>query len=388
MEGVIDKVDRLWLPPASLWAAGLNARQEWEASISPDLLHWKVSWNLNHSHIDRHFTQDIRDTRHCISFIPSKWGIFSQLRDFTDVYLYARANGLYVSVNDCESWPNCPIRGQFLHCMWSEAPYVGICGEPACSQRLKVKSDAYKSINYSRFENVLLQASLRLDLLSTLKWQEVLVTRRGKLFALGVLRAFLVGKYFSVGSSKVEVKVNALSQKLITHSLGNTLVLHVRQTDKKMDMGWHARQEFFPQLHHYAQAIQKLESHANISFGALIFLTDDPSLKSWIYNISLAFQNSVHVMFPSSLWSLGVGHGIGHESLRRQLGKRRTQSMYDDAVAEAMFAGRHGDFIIGCGSSGVSQFISWLIASRKGCDPFGISAWIEDIVNGDSLLKM
>lgn len=383
----VPHVDSLWLPASSLWAAGLNARQEWEARIFPDLLQWKASWNTSDIDIEMVFPDELWDTERCITFVPSQWGLFSHVRDFLDVLVYALANRMQVAVNDCNPWPNCPFRGHFLHCMWPQAPYNGVCGGQVCFQSFRGMVNSYQSMNAQAFKVIFEQVNFTSSLFQPNKWHKMLSTERGRLFALGILRSLLVGKFFSTGSFKVEMMVRNLASRFRAASLGRTLVLHVRQTDKRSDKGWHSRQYSFPQLSHYTQAIQKLESYTGLQFTTVIFLTDEPSLESWTYNISLAFRGHVRVLFPSLFQHLGIVSSEGHERLRHRLGTAKSQLMYDAVASESLFAGRNGDFIIGCGCSGLSHFISWLIASRKGCDPFGVSAWIEDIVDGHSPLS-
>jgi len=105
---------------------------------------------------------------------------------------------------------------------------------------------------------------------------------------------------------------------------GNGLIVHIRRTDKKDDLGPHRRHIDFNASGHMGAYIQTMESATNAAFGRFLVLSDDPHMHSQAMDeLTPYFRNKSGIQ---SLYSSNLCHFLGsntfnytgHESLDHQ----------------------------------------------------------------------
>jgi hypothetical protein len=68
----------------------------------------------------------------------------------------------------------------------------------------------------------------------------------------------------------------------------------------------------------------------------------------------------------------------GHTLLKSSASTLNTQTFHEQLVADVAFAIKHGDFLMGCGTSGVSQYIAQGLGRKYYMDGNHLAAWEED----------
>lgn len=105
---------------------------------------------------------------------------------------------------------------------------------------------------------------------------------------------------------------------------GNALIVHIRRTDKKDDLGPHWRHINFNSTGHMGAYIQTMEAATNAAFSRFLVLSDDPQMHSQaVDELTPYFRNKSGIQ---SLYSNNLCHFLGsntfnytgHESLDHQ----------------------------------------------------------------------
>jgi hypothetical protein len=187
-------------------------------------------------------------------------------------------------------------------------------------------------------------------------------------------------------------------EQLFGDLCGPVLALHIRRTDKARDPGQpsllRSRGEKQISLHVYGEMIRVVEHDLSISFNSVILLSDDLdsyfNREDWF--IGLSNQTAEVVVNPfwlehSSFLNDSNWKNRGHDILSEIRTSEKTNdfdkhTFHLNIVSDALLASKHSDFLVGCGSSGVSQFISQGIGMRKQTDGNWFSLWEEDFLLG------
>ena len=180
------------------------------------------------------------------------------------------------------------------------------------------------------------------------------------------------------------------------------LVLHVRGTDKSYDYGIMDQvRGRFPgkavPYEAYGAMIRALENSTGLAFRTVLLLSDQLDL--WHRRRRLRaylrlggrtrFLINPHwpsaaALLENPTW-LGQGHGVLQADIgagQASIYEFHRQLLADRGIA---IAGAHGDsncYIIGCGSSGVSQMVAQLVGRRAGVEAAWRSLWEEDFLPG------
>ena len=177
--------------------------------------------------------------------------------------------------------------------------------------------------------------------------------------------------------------------KKIQHPL---LILHIRRTDKwKERSKVQAYRRKFRGYNlpwtEYKRWIQHTEFNLNASFKSVVLLTDDletyDNVNIWKKGFnnehaSLVFLNPFWLEHNSTLLSEKWKKN-GHYLLRPHYKKHlNVQNFHEQLIADVAFAVKHGDFLMGCGTSGISQYIAQGLGRKNYMDGNHLAAWEED----------
>jgi hypothetical protein len=172
------------------------------------------------------------------------------------------------------------------------------------------------------------------------------------------------------------------------------LILHARRTDKANDQGLvKAVRDKYPSgqlpVSVYVDMMRTLEREVldGQQFKSIFVLSDD--LEVW--NHRDEFGNRTVLVNP--YWTHGQTSELlndnewrrrGHVKLRVLGNKAGEDSLmfnfHAQLVVDVLFAAKHGDYLLGCGGSGVSQLIAQLLGHRERIDGSWLSLWEEDFL--------
>eukprot|EP01137_Pigoraptor_chileana_P034595 Opistho-2@27385 len=166
------------------------------------------------------------------------------------------------------------------------------------------------------------------------------------------------------------------------------LVLQIRRTDKAIDHGIVDFRHRFPggyvPFSAYGDMIKALEGNVGVAFKSVLLLTDD--LASWRqrdeWMAGFSDRSVVPLINPywlkyEALFSSPEWLSTGHVNLDRMADPSIT-TFHRELVADMMYASAHADYIVGCGSSGVSQYVAQGMGYRLGVDGTWVSLFEED----------
>jgi hypothetical protein len=143
---------------------------------------------------------------------------------------------------------------------------------------------------------------------------------------LSVLRAILTKRVFKP-QDHIRSKTDALIQQwqsnltadVRSNMAARGLILHMRRTDKKIDLGPHWQHIDFQSTAHLGHMVQSMEASLNLTFHHVFAMSDDPELeKRAVDTLRPFFASSPANLMSHQLCNfLGANHAEynGHESL-------------------------------------------------------------------------
>lgn len=166
---------------------------------------------------------------------------------------------------------------------------------------------------------------------------------------------------------------------------GPMVALHVRRTDKKMDFRGKGVESHLAEsgtghsVGNFQRLIGWLERTAGPA-SSFFLMSDDPrTFQKPVYETLESFF--MHSAIPRSQSFTSASELLllddaaldaGHETWPHK------EKLYRDVLAEAFAVGRYADYIVGCGSAGITQLIAQLIGGRVGVDPNLVGLWEDD----------
>jgi hypothetical protein len=170
------------------------------------------------------------------------------------------------------------------------------------------------------------------------------------------------------------------------------VAIHVRRTDKGTDGGIaEVYRKLLPNqqlpVSMYVDMLEALEENVlnGARFRSIFVLSDDLTIwnqralfgaRRVLFN-PVWVNSSISDLLRSEAWQRG-----GHEKLpasgEHPGGDEPMYSFHAQLLADVYVAGRHADYLIGCGSSGVSQLIAQLMGHRFRRDSNWLALWEED----------
>lgn len=163
------------------------------------------------------------------------------------------------------------------------------------------------------------------------------------------------------------------------------VAVHFRWTDKVQDGGVAASMDY--STAHVRVALDHINQRSGHVYSCLLVLSDDDTEP--IKQLASLLGNGYDLIPVSRLRSL-FGSDKQYEAYRQQghkllleLGRDNPQMAYDyfsTVIVDAIVASTSSDYLIGVGSSGVSQLVAQLMGSSRMCDGNAFAVWQEDVL--------
>lgn len=167
------------------------------------------------------------------------------------------------------------------------------------------------------------------------------------------------------------------------------LVLMARRTDKAKDAGIYTRlRAGLPggqlPIAVYGKLAAAAERSAGVQFRSVLLMTDDVGVWRNRSAISTHLARGERVRWLANPYWDHVASLLPHDWLVNShdaLNVDTAVSRYAfhaQLLADIIVAGRHGDYMVGCGLSAVHQTVVQLVGARLGMDPAWRTLWEED----------
>ena len=202
------------------------------------------------------------------------------------------------------------------------------------------------------------------------------------LLSLSALRS-MIAQHILVLKYKFVARANDLIRNVSTEE--PTISVHIRRTDKKEDGGAAALLDF--SIEHVVHYLHLINNRRQLNYyKTILVLSDDPSC---VQELQLHLGQHYHVHGLSNIEMLfqdEIDYNRykveGHRFVDTILSKdpEAVYSYHASVLVDAWAAAHHSDFLIGVGSSGVSQLIAQWMGARWHVDGNMLSLWQEDFV--------
>lgn len=390
----------LLLAPRELWASGFDAKMAPQKIASnSSTLSWRtLVWTKETVDTFREVYNEAMNPSVCDDIddvtIADKpyWGLTSRIRDFQDILIGLAIKGTLVLHRN--GGAGCPDESAshsdpFMRCIFE--PFSRCQNETSLhpSYPARTRMDDVEK-NPSHFIQPLLKvlrgAGLAESGVSN-TGQEESGEPAGYQY-LGAIRSLLQTTAFKF-SARVEKRVAEL-EKSFGNFDGPMLIVHIRRTDKVTDSqqmpDWYDVSGDDISLMESLKTILKLiefaESHAGKHYKSLYVISDDPRVFGVEYNKVL--QNAT-ARAARILYNPYINEAFSGDN--RWLKNGHTSRSSDDhgaidleLAADMHFAIKHGSHIVGCGRSGISQFIAQGLGAKYMVDPNALGVFEDDSV--------
>ena len=164
------------------------------------------------------------------------------------------------------------------------------------------------------------------------------------------------------------------------------IAIHLRTTDKRKDANFAARlpQRYDERL--VAAALRHIEGRTNVTFNSIFVMSDDWNAVNAVRKAKKKLRNpdmDVLDLDFNTLWEdlpyKAMFARCGHECVLPRFTPHQREVFHRHFFKELWVASK-ADYLLGAGSSGVSQAISHLIGARLGVDPETRAFWFEDLL--------
>lgn len=379
----------------TLWTAGWNARHtQYYLGVPP-----KVTWTpeaediVEREYRRLHFPADCSNVRGWLVVNAYEWGLMSAVRDYQSDIL--RALAINYTVVHQGQYKMCPSNPQrYLDCFWEDLngcqpEFSALTEIPRINQPQEVTTSA---VTQEQFPHWLWDALVKKGTVhlqhgltgATLEEKDVTDEDQYLQLKLSVLRGILTKRIFKP-REHIQQKTLAMleswrSNATYTTAFGKGVVIHIRRTDKMIDLGAHWRYIDFESTAHLGRLIQTMEGMTNRSFGHYFVMSDDPHMqKRGSEELASYFHGNPSKLVSSELCDLLGANQLeysGHASLEAV----QRHQLYGIVVAEIYAAVEVSQYIIGSGSCAVSQFMALNIGARQRVEPGLVALWEEDII--------
>lgn len=258
-----------------------------------------------------------------------EWGVTSAIRDYQSDILRAMAiNHTLVHEGLYRLCPGHPER--FLDCFWEDlsgcqATWPQYTGVPVVHQTQGITTSAVTADGFpdwlwnslSRRGWVRIQDS---ETGKEIQGQDIPNQEQYFQLKVSVLRAILSKRVFRP-RAHIQARTNEILRawQADGKSARDGVVIHVRRTDKMVDLGPHWQHIEFGSLKGVSMLIQTMEARLNRTFGHAVLMSDDPQIQlTGFDNLANAFQSSPQKLTSKQLCDLLGAHQSeykGHETL-------------------------------------------------------------------------
>ena len=399
--------------PISLWGAGVDARTEMIAYSNLPIITWTEEASrsifLRWMHV-----QHRKACSNVLWFTPWWWGLTSQIRDYVDlaiisVLTFGRTllhkendrypNKTYPVWCEEESWLMCffePLSGH--QCNGVEPMGPGVQNED-----LGILNQGYDFLQFDslRANNLVWQHSLFPNKI----WETLLADNHVLFFdsvngsringqilkqentdlyymlSLSALRSIIIQNIL-VPKRAIVANVERSMQMLPPDE--PAIAVHLRRTDKRKDLGTATNLTF--SARHVVDCLHRIYLQTRRRYKTILILSDDPSsiveMKQYlgpsfnvlpITNVKDFFQN---------IEDYQTYRKKGHTFVDTLYSKdpKAVFAYHSSVLVDSLAAASWCDFLIGVGTSGVSQLIAQLMGARRHMDGNLLSLWQEDLM--------
>lgn len=418
------------LQETSMWGMGAHARVPLKRRVGVPLVTWS---NEAIEALRAHYWQ-LQDPSTCdrvLYIYPWSWGLTSQVRDYSDLAI--AAIGARRTIHFVKDGPRpiyCPERA-WLECFFKPmsgtkcrrakdelsrvVPPVSPTGLDSMLTLLLSDAPAVHLAHWP-WVGFMVNATSGSRVFPTELWESLQSTGGVRMWdthghalnasavqredpelyytlALSALRTMLSSIMFAP-KDEIQRLAQARAAELEPSSHNQRrqhnpcVAVHLRWTDKKDDGGVAAKMNFTAD--HVAIALTRLEKLTSRSYRCVLLLSDDEEAATVALRSLLGDAYEVKpISRMRSLFSSQADYDVyrkkGHFHVRDYFGSR------DPAMAHAyvreVFVDIHtaalaAEFLIGPGSSGVSQLLAQYMGARMRVDANAVAMWQEDVLGG------
>lgn len=418
------------LDVTSMWGMGADARTPMVRRTRVPLVTWtgtavarvELAWRA---------LQSPQACDRVMYMYPYFWGLTSQMRDYSDMAMVALAfqrTLLYVEdaslIKWCskDAWLECFFerfsndRCRRKHSDLANYPILTISAWDDKKKGMKfleektvaalASSEAVIHLkNETRFKYVVNHPSLFPHML----WEGLLrdglvvahddfghaidllqlkVTRPALYHALSLsaLRAMLTPIIF-----KPQARLESLAgdrARELTRDHHDCAIVHLRWTDKRGDGGIALKMSNY-NASHVVEALDRIERRSARSYQCLLLMSDDDA--GAIRQLNRLLGDTYDIKQVSQIQALFTSQEEyeayrlqGHEFFTRsQIATRNPARAYAyvrDVLVDVLAVAKAGDYLIGVGSSGVSQLVAQYIGGSRRADSNAFAVWQEDVL--------
>lgn len=423
------------VPPAlldvtSMWGMGADARTPMTRRTRVPLVTWsqeavariELAWRA---------LQNPESCDRVMYMYPYYWGLTSQVRDYSDMAIVALAFGRtlhYVEdayrIKWCghDAWLECffePLTNNLCRRKQAQLKNEPLLTISAWDERIKgmalLESETVKALagpqrvihlkNETRFNYVVDHPALfPHELWESLVRQGLVQARDDFGHALDILELKLShpALYHALSLSALRTMLTPIvfrpQAKLehaaatrvldLTRAHHDCLAVHLRWTDKRDDGGI-ALKRYNHSASHVVDALDRIERRSGHSYQCLLVMSDDDvgaikelnRLLGDTYDIKQVSQIQALFRTPEEYDEYRLK---GHEFFTR--GKiatdspARTYGYIRDVLVDILVAAKASDYVIGVGSSGVSQMLAQYMGAARRADANAFAIWEEDVM--------
>jgi hypothetical protein len=410
------------LDVTSMWGMGVDARTHMTRRTRVPLVKWtKEASNM----LERAWTklQHPTSCQRVLYMYPYYWGLTSQMRDYSDTAIVSLASGrtlMYVQGTHMtkwcakDAWLECyfrPLSGKLCRRTQSEiqdapqfdtnksrhflsdATFAMLVGDaPAVhvvnNTRFDFVVEHIRFFPHAIWDQMLKNNYVRvLDTFGNRVNMTKLKERHPSLYhtlSLSALRTMLAPIIFAPTNDIEEVARKRAESLTTEHH--DCVAVHVRWTDKREDGGVSASIAYT--VDHIPAALERLERRTGRSYQCLLILSDDDvaARNAIVEKLGDTYDvkpvSHLHEIFESEE-DYNIYRTKGHVYLEIEVALRDPERAYAysrEVVIDIVTASLAADYLLGVGSSGVSQILAQYMGAERQVDANAIAIWQEDIL--------
>lgn len=417
-----EDVTQTMLETSSMWGVGADARQQLVRHANVPLVTWDENARRRLEDEYRRLQLHASCARSLVIH-PYSWGITSQIRDYGDALLVALATNrtlVYVQDGPRPKWCS---EDAWLECFFDplvstacrlntlqllNLPQIAATNRSTALSTLLGPTPVVYFDRHTRFSFILQDPRFFPNRL----WDEMLTSQSvsfydndGEIMQATVLRRNHPDLYHIISLSALRTMVAPIAfapkhrlvqsaQARVDESVGRSsrcIAVHLRWTDKKKDRGIAARMNFT--VDHVPAALKRIKQRTGTNYKCVILLSDDPRSALAALERRLGSGYSVHAIsridqhFVSSAQHDNYkkrGHEYVHTFLTQD--PDFVYAYFREVIVDVLAALCRAEYLIGVGSSGVSQLLSQYMGAVRHVDSNAMAVWQEDVARNSPFL--
>jgi hypothetical protein len=407
-----------------MWGMGADARTPMKRRKHVPL----VTWTSDATDMLEREWRSLQESSSCdrtLYMYPYYWGLTSQMRDYSDAAIVAlafRRTLLYIEdayrLKWCaeDAWIECffqPLSKDacrrtfsevkeavpmFATTQWDEfmprethamlsgiTPAVHVVNNTRFDFVVDYPEffphDLWKKMIARKFVRAIDAFGHQLDLLELKSKQPNLYYT----LSLSALRTMLTPILFK---PKPEIEAVAESRaNALTKPHHDCAAVHIRWTDKKEDGGISQNADY--RVNHVKAALDRLERRTGLSYQCLLILSDDDvavvrAIQDRLGDTTYAVKpvSQLRALFTSRQ-EYETYRAKGHIYFELEVLQRdpdRSFAYAKEVVIDILTASKAAQYLVGVGSSGVSQLLAQYMGAERRVDANALAIWQEDVL--------